>query len=60
MELRLFSGGLMLGGSVAFDSSRIVCSTKKSFIKDALVIYLIGMAISIEHFICRVLTNHDN
>ena len=26
----------MLGGSVAFDSSRIVCSTKKSFIKDAL------------------------
>ena len=22
----------MLGGSVAFDSSRIVCSTKKSFI----------------------------
>ena len=27
MELRLFSGGSMLGGSVAFDSSRIVCST---------------------------------
>ena len=26
----------MLGGRVAFDSSRIVCSTKKSFIKDAL------------------------
>ena len=26
----------MLGGSVAFDSSRIVCSTKKSIIKDAL------------------------
>ena len=26
----------MLGGSVAFDSSRKVCSTKKSFIKDAL------------------------
>ena len=26
----------MLGGSVAFDSSRLVCSTKKSFIKDAL------------------------
>ena len=26
----------MLGGSVAFVSSRIVCSTKKSFIKDAL------------------------
>ena len=26
----------MLGGSVAFDLSRIVCSTKKSFIKDAL------------------------
>ena len=36
MELRLFSGGSMLGGSVAFDSSRIVCSTKKSFITDAL------------------------
>ena len=36
MELRLFSGGSMLGGSVAFDSSRIVCSTKKSFIKDTL------------------------
>ena len=29
MEIRLFSGGSMLGGSVAFDSSRIVCSTKK-------------------------------
>ena len=36
MELRLFSEGPMLGGSVVFDSSRIVCSTKKSFIKDAL------------------------
>ena len=36
MELRLFSRGSMLGGSVAFDLSRIVCSTKKSFIKDAL------------------------
>ena len=37
MELRLFSGVSMLGGSVAYDSSRIVCSTKKSFIKDTLL-----------------------
>ena len=37
MELRLFSGGSMLGGSEAFVSSRIVCSTKKSFIIDALL-----------------------
>ena len=38
MELRLFSGGgSMLGGSVAFVSSRIVCSTKKSFIVDTLL-----------------------
>ena len=36
MELRLFSGGSMLGDGEAFDFSRIVCSTKKSFIKDAL------------------------
>ena len=35
MELRLVSGGSMLGGSEAFVLSRIVCSTKKSFIIDA-------------------------
>ena len=36
MELRLFSGGSMLGGSKAFVTQRIVCSTMKSFIIDAL------------------------
>ena len=36
MELKLFSEGSMLGGSEAFVSSIIVCSTKKSFIIDAL------------------------
>ena len=36
MELRLFSGGSMLGGSLAFVSSRIVSSKKKLFINVAL------------------------
>ena len=36
MEVRLFLGGSMLVGSEAFVSSRIVCSTKKSFVIDAL------------------------
>ena len=36
MKLRSLSEGSMLGGSVAFDPSRIVCSTKKSFIKGVL------------------------
>ena len=35
----------MLGGSVAFDSSRIVCSTKKSLIKDALSAYSVWTVI---------------
>ena len=48
MELRVFSVRSMLGGSCAFDSSRIVCSTKKSLIIDALSVSSVWTMSSLE------------
>ena len=45
-----------MGGGLKFMTMK---SDLKCFLQFFLI-YLVGMVISIEHIICRVLSNHDN